>query len=309
MIHPPEQRAFVKIWNGAARRLAVPVLRPSLMLADVVDTARKRTRYDGSNGLNILEPLEILLTSLRDSGDLHAFGQFYVRAVITNLLENRLKLFNFWQQRPDILRQRLERPVFILGLPRTGTSLLFDLLSRDPCHRFLSNWETTVSQIDPIARQPGGRSRRRIGKRLVRLQDYLAPDLKSIHRFHLDGPEECTPLLMQSLSTQALAGMFNAPAYSAWLDSAPHLETYRHHRRTLQTLQWTYPAQRWLLKSPDHTAAVNAILEVYPDACLIQLHRDPAKSVSSWADLNAVFRESIAVSWTVNCWDSKYWKG
>ena len=121
-------------------------------------------------------------------------------------------------------------------------------------------------------------------------QNYLAPQLRDKHQFYLDGPEECTPLLMQDFATQALAGLFNVPSYSKWLDTASHNATYRHHKKLLQTLQWKYPADRWLLKSPDHIAAIDTILDYYPDACVIHMHRDPVKSVASWASLNATFR-------------------
>jgi hypothetical protein len=95
---------------------------------------------------------------------------------------------------------------------------------------------------------------------------------------------------MQGFATQALAMIFNVPSYSDWLDTASYAETYRHHRRILQTLQWKYPGERWLLKSPDHIQGVESMLEVYPDGCLIHMHRDPVKCVPSWASLNAVFR-------------------
>ena len=124
----------------------------------------------------------------------------------------------------------------------------------------------------------------------MRFQNYLVPQMRDMHRFHLDGPEECTPILMQSFATQALAGMFNVPDYSNWLSTASHTATYRYHRQALQALQWKYPGQRWLLKSPDHIAAIGSILETYPDACLVHMHRDPVKSVSSWASLNQAFR-------------------
>jgi hypothetical protein len=124
----------------------------------------------------------------------------------------------------------------------------------------------------------------------MKFQHYLAPQMRDLHTFHLDGPEECTSLLMQEFTTQALAGMFNVPSYSEWLDTAPHTATYHQHKRILQTLQWKYPGERWLLKSPAHTEAIESALEVYPDARLIQMHRDPVKAVSSFASLCAAFR-------------------
>lgn len=266
-------------------------MSPALSLDTVMNSAVSNAGFDDFGSHSFHEPLRLLLGSLEDTGDLHPFGRFYVKAMVVELLTNRLKMVDLWGRQPDILSTTVRRPVIILGLPRTGTSFLFNLLSQDPAHRVLSNWETTVSQVPPEGPYTYKNDpRRKKGRYLMRFQNYLVPQMKDIHQFYLDGPEECTPLLMQEFTTQAFAGMFNMPSYSKWLNTASHLPTYRHHKRILQTLQWKYPGERWLLKSPDHITAIEAILDTYPDACLIQLHRDPVRSVASWASLNAVFR-------------------
>jgi len=211
--------------------------------------------------------------------------------MLVGLLTNRAKLEVQWEQHPAILEQPIKAPLIILGLPRTGTSFLFDLLSEDPEHRYLTNWEATVGQVPP----PGNYSwandpRRKLGRHLLRFQNYLIPQMKDIHTFHLDGPEECTSLLMQGFSTLAIAAMFNVPSYSQWLTTADHEPTYVHFKRILQSLQWKYPGERWLLKSPSHIDAVDSILKVFPDARFVQMHRDPVKAVASFASLCAAFR-------------------
>lgn len=124
----------------------------------------------------------------------------------------------------------------------------------------------------------------------MKFQNYLAPHMKDLHHFYLDGPEECTPILLHEFTTQSLAGMFNVPSYSEWLDTASHTATYYRHKQVLQTLQWKYPSKRRLLKSPSHIEAIEEALEVYPNANLIQMHRDPVKAVFSFAGLCAAFR-------------------
>lgn len=286
---PPYQSRLVRYWNRIAA--LGPVHDTRLSAAVIRAKARAACPAAPDMADDPADALKILIEAINDTADLHAFGRFYVGQLLTGLLANRRHLAALWNDRPEILEQSLSRPLIILGLPRSGTSFLFNLLSRDPAHRYLTNWETTVSQIPPKRiRRPNADPRRRIGRLLMHFQRYLAPPLEHIHEFYLDGPEECTPLLMQGFDTQALAGMFNVPRYSNWLDSVDHLPTYRHHRRILQTLQTSYPAERWLLKSPDHLAALGPILTTYPDACLIHLHRDPVQSVSSWASLNAAFR-------------------
>lgn len=286
----PYRSPLVRAWNtlgrvtGAGRRPLIP----SELLARAERACPRAPEPDAE----VIAALEVLTDSINLTGHLHAFGRHYLVEMFSGLLTNRRRLARLWSESPAMLTVEVRQPLIILGLPRSGTSFLFNLLARDPAHRYLTNWETTVSQIPPVPRprRAVDDPRRRAGRFLMGLQRHLAPELDTIHEFHLDGPEECTPLLMQGFATQALAGMFNVPAYSRWLDGASHTATYRHHKRILQTLQSCYPASRWLLKSPDHLAALDALLDVYPDACLVQLHRDPVQSVSSWASLNAAFR-------------------
>jgi hypothetical protein len=287
----PYQSVLVKAWNGLARWAPGHLMSPALSLDAVMKSAISNAGFDDFGSTGFREPLAILLESLAETGDLTPFGRFYTKAMVTELLANRLKLVDLWGRQPEILSETVRKPVIILGLPRTGTSFLFNLLSQDPAHRVLSNWETTVAQVPPEGTYTWKNDpRRKKGRFLMGFQNYLVPQMKAMHRFYLDGPEECTPLLMQEFTTQALAGMFNVPAYSRWLDTASHSATCQHHKQILQTLQWKYPGERWLLKSPDHIAAIEAMLETYPDACVIHMHRDPVKSVASWASLNAAFR-------------------
>lgn len=288
--HEPYRSLLVRGWNFASTLIDSKASAAKLSSSALLEKTAKSCSSPSLDGAT-LEALERLVNALNDTAELHPFGRYYVSQLLAGLLSNRGRLAQLWQERPEILRASTEQPLIILGLPRCGTSFLFNLLACDPAHRYLSNSEATVSQIPPArVRRPEQDPRRRTGQLLMHFQRHLAPQLENIHEFHLDGPEECTPLLMQGFDTQALAGMFNVPAFSQWLNSVEHLPTYQHHKRILQTLQSCYPATRWLLKSPDHLAATDAILQVYPDACLVHLHRDPVQAVSSWASLNAAFR-------------------
>ncbi len=282
---------MARSWNAVAPILPARLAPRRLDAQTIIQTVTARHgRGKWQTGPHI-EALTRLTDALDNTGNPHAFGRFYVREMLVGMLDARARLEKHCNANPQILTQTIPKPLVILGLPRSGTSFLFNLLAHDPAHRYLRNWETTVSQIPPakpcrIDKDP----RRRTGKLLMAMQNHLAPELKHIHEFHLDGPEECTPLLMQSFQTKALVGMFNVPAYSNWLSQVDHTPDYQHHKRALQTLQHTYPGERWLLKSPDHLPGIGALLGQYPDACLIHLHRDPVQSVSSWASLNTAFR-------------------
>jgi len=288
----PYQSSLVKLWNFISKNKHRENKHALSVFEEIIKDIERKSGNDAWKQGQHIEAMSRLLESINDTRDLHPFGRFYVKSFFTELLSQRQALEGLWLQNPRISNdERITKPVIILGLPRSGTSFVFNLLAQDPSHRFLSNWETTVSQIPPekhcnYLQDP----RRKKGKLLVKFQDYLAPSLKNIHEFHLDGPEECTPILMQGFSTQAFAGMFDAPEYSTWLNTVSQDENYQHHKKVLQTLQWKYPGQRWLLKSPDHLAGIDSILKIYPDACFIHLHRDPVQSVTSWASLNQVFR-------------------
>lgn len=285
----PYQSTLVRGWNTLSR---LGGQEGTISAEALIEAAAQSCPDVDETPVAVHDALSTLVDALNNSAGLHPFGRYYTAQLLKGLLINRRRLMRLWKERPAILVSPLQKPLIILGLPRSGTSFLFNLLANDPAHRHLANWETTVSQIPPrtipssMTRDP----RRRMGKLLMLFQRYLAPNLEDIHEFHLDGPEECTPILMQGFDTQAIAGMFNIPEYSSWLDHVDHGPTYEHHKRVLQTLQSCYPAQRWLLKSPDHLAGLDAIMHTYPDACLIHLHRDPVQSVSSWASLNAAFR-------------------
>ena len=287
----PYQCVVVKGWNILSQLVPGRVMSPALTPALLMKSAKKAAGFSDYASTTFHAPLERFLKSVENTGDLHPFGRFYLKKVIIGLLVNRLKLVDLWNHHPEILDETIRLPIIILGLPRTGTSFLFTLLAQDPAHRYLSNWEATVSQAPPEGSYTWENDpRRKLGKHLMRFQRYLAPHMGNLHTFCLDGPEECTTLLMQEFTTQAFAGMFNVLSYSEWLGTASHAATYYHHKRILQTLQWKYPGERWLLKSPAHIEAIDALLEVYPDVRMIQMHRDPVKAVSSYASLCAAFR-------------------
>lgn len=283
------QPNFVKLWNLFSLSHAHdsnPFSVDSLM-----EAAIKRSGVSDYGCMDFHEGLKAFVASLNQNKGYHSFGRFYIRQMIIAMLVHRLRHEQLLKQHPEIHHENIARPLFILGLPRSGTTLLFNLLALDPRHRFMSNWEAFIAQVPPKGRYTYENDpRRKQARWMLRFQKYLMPDIDTLHFFAAEKPEECTPILMQSFATQAFAGSFNVPDFSSWLDHADHGSTYRHHKKVLQALQWKYPGERWLLKSPDHLSAIDVILKSYPDACFVHIHRDPVKSVSSWASLNLVYR-------------------
>jgi len=232
----PYQSSLVKIWNKSANFLPSRLIASEISVDDILKTAQQRTQKKIIENISFIEPLTKLVSAINETGNLHSFGRFYVKQMLLALVVNRLQLETLWDRHPEILEISIKKPIFILGLPRTGTSFLFNLLALDPNHRYLTNWETTASQCPPPGKYTFANDpRRKQGRFMLRFQHYLAPSMEKIHQFYLDGPEECTPLLFQEFTTLALASLFDVPAYSDWLNNQSHAKTYEHHKRILPT--------------------------------------------------------------------------
>ena len=175
----------------------------------------------------------------------------------------------------------------IIGLPRTGTTLLQHLLAQDPAHRVLRNWEATSPAPPP---RPGDDDDPRIAasERGMKLLDYLAPDARALHPVAPTLPTECVTLFSNSCASLELATINYIPSYLRFCletDMAPH---YDYFRRQLLTLQWHDPRERWLLKSPAHLFWVGELLDALPGARVVQTHRDPLDVLASFCSLSAV---------------------
>lgn len=290
----PRQPAPVKAYNALAntlRRCGIRLseLRPEALCAQ----ARKQTSLHDFGDEGFREPLRLLIRSLETEADLHAFGRMRARQLIVSGLVNRLRLENDWKQSPEILEQPLARPLFILGLPRTGTTLLFNLLACDPRHRWLSFWEAHTPSPPPQRDTYDKDPRLRTARRHLRILDYLLPGLAAIHEFGADRPEECYPLLANSFAGVQYTWGFFVPGYNDWLASCDMGPVYRYFRKQLQLLQWHCPGERWLLKSPVHLHYLDSLLAAFPDACIVQLHRDPLEVLPSACSLRATLHGMV----------------
>ncbi|MFV1959542.1 MAG: sulfotransferase, partial [Planctomycetota bacterium] len=222
---------------------------------------------------------------------LGAFGHRAARRMLARVLDRRFQVLEFAARHPEALAPEIEDPVFVAGLPRTGTTLLFNLLAQDARMRPLLGWEAFFA----VPPRPGHKDRRRARhRRQVRAIDWILPDLKRVHPLDADGPEECIPLLLRTFVTSAWTLYAHVPSYRAWLAAQPPEvldETYRLHPLQLRTHQGPGPdGRRWLLKSPAHLKGLAALLRIYPDARVVRTHRDLAHVVPSACSLLAVFR-------------------
>ncbi|HYL58189.1 MAG TPA: sulfotransferase [Candidatus Acidoferrales bacterium] len=234
----------------------------------------------------------MLLKAYDEEARLSAFGRVAVRWDMIRFLSNLLRLRDEEKRAPGILDERIERPVFILGLPRSGTTFLHNLLAQDPGNRVPLAWQT----IYPYPMRAGvagrGDRRQKIVARQFASFVRLAPELPSLHPLDANAAQECIEITGQVMRSLRFDTTHYVPSYQRWLEDAGHSEAYRFHKRFIQHLQHqSGDGGGWILKSPDHIYALDALLETYSDARFVFVHRDPLKVLASVARLTEVLRE------------------
>lgn len=235
------------------------------------------------------EPLTVLCGSLNDEIEFHALGRIQLFNQLVGLLTTRLRFEALWKAHPEILDLPVERPIVIIGLPRSGTTILHRLLSRDPARRSSPFWEQVMPlpEGDPTAAQPDPDPRLLKMQQSLAMLDAVTPDLKLMHELTADQPDEDLSLLLFGFSSLQFEWSYRVPAYSRWYQAFDHTEGYRYFRRVLQTLQWLRGGERWVLKAPQHLERLGPLLSVFPDAVLVQTHRDPVPAIISLSSLTA----------------------
>jgi len=186
---------------------------------------------------------------------------------------------------PEIGEAAIRQPVFVIGLPRTGTSILHELLAQDPANRVPMTWE--VMHPWPPPERASFASDARIAQVEKHFSgiDRVLPGFQAMHPMGARLPQECVALTAHDFASLIFHTSYRVPSYQTWLDRADLHPVYASHRRWLQYLQWRCPAERWVLKSPGHLWALDALLAIYPDARIVQTHRDPLEVVASLVSL------------------------
>ena len=290
----PHRPPSVRLYNWCARQLHRCKLVPdSLTEESMVRAAQRRTKLSDFGDDRFRVGFRQLLQSCREEARLKPFGRWIMRNRLIMSLENRLKVQEDLKRHPEILDVPIRQPLFVVGLPRSGTSLLYNLLAKDPASRPLLMWESfwPSPPPEPETRQRDPRIKQ--ARQAVKAMCWMAPQLPVAHALVPDGPEECLPLLLNTFACPGFLMMAHLPGYEQWLrelDFDGRIAVYREYKAQLQLLQWRCPGRRWLLKCPVHLATMDALFHAFPDACVVQTHRDPAKVVPSVCSLFAMFR-------------------
>ena len=278
----------------------------------LLEEASARTGLTDYGDRGFEEGLEILLEGYDDEARLNVVGRLNVRQEILGVLSARLRLIEEWKAHPDTEKTRPQRPLFILGLPRTGTSALHDLLAEDPQHQVLEYWLAA----SPAPRPAHGISRRdprlKAARRELTAIYALDPGLRALHDMRAEGPEECRHLFRHNFIDDTFDSMANLPSYGEWFRAQDVSPIYAWHRRALSLVQSTAPERRWVLKYPAHLRNLDELFEAYPDAGIIQTHRNPVDVLPSLCSL--VYRLRCLYSdevdpHAIGRWQVEMWAG
>jgi len=239
-----------------------------------------------------LQPgLSILLESLDREARLHPLGRMLLRMHIRDLLETRLRLVDSWKSKAERLAAvNIEKPVFIVGVPRSGSTFLHELLAEHTEHRAPRVWEVMF----PVASRESSRREqdKRMRKAAMCLWFFrkLAPRADAVYPMRANTPHECVAIHSYTLLSEEFVSTCNVPAYEAFLRSADLTPAYIWQKRFLQHLHLESPGKRWVMKSPDHVYGLESLFAIFPDAVILQTHRNPVEVLKSSADLTRVLR-------------------
>jgi hypothetical protein len=270
---------------GSLQKLGLRQAPPDA--ADLIETARRRHGLDDFGPGDFFEPLSRLLDSCHREARLNLIGKIALRSDIIRILSNRLLMERDRKHDPGIASQVIAPPLFIVGLPRSGTTLLHTLLAEDRDHRSPLVWE--VMFPSPASSRDEKRRIRRTSRELACLQ-WLAPTFRHVHAVGAELPQECIGLMSPSMLSDQFDTMYRIPSYRSWFFKQDLTPAYQVHYRFLQHLQRRRQPTRWILKAPAHMFALPALLSVYPDALFLQVHRDPMEAVASVSSLVSILR-------------------
>ncbi len=238
-----------------------------------------------------VDPLKRLISSLESEARLNSIGRVIARERILGHTVNRLHYVNDRKRFPEIAKQEIAQPVFIIGMPRTGTTILHDILAHDPANRVPVTWEAMFPSPPPETVTFDTDSRIEICEAMFPDIEAQIPGFKAMHPMGARLSQECVTLMGETMCTPLFHNQFRVPSYEDWVDlEADFRHVYDFHRRQLQHLQSRHRRDRWVLKTGAHMWGLEHLLATYPDARIVFTHRDPVDSMTSYASLTSLVR-------------------
>jgi len=295
--HRPFFYKATNVLGGLGQRIG---LEPSFNTKYLLERAMRATGFDDFGETGFITDLEILAQSIEEEAGLNTIGKLAAATYLQQLLCNRLNIEHERKNFPEVAERKIYRP----------TTLLHALLAEDPNTRTPITWE--VMYPSPQRAKENSRDKR-IAKCAMGLEFFhrLAPRFNSIHAVKAHLPQECIAITTNAFASIQFHTTYNVPTYQTWLEQRDMVPAYRYHKSFLQYLQLPNLSERWLLKAPGHLYDIEALMQVYPDAQIIQTHRDPLEvvgSISSHANVvRAAFSDLLDPHLIAKDW-RRYWQ-
>ncbi len=293
---------WLRAFNAVAKPFAGGV---RLDEEGLLAAARRRTGLRDFGSDDFLEPLGAFLRSLDEEAHLTPMGRILARRDVFVLLCNRLQIAETLKRHPEIARQEVREPLFIVGLSRSGTSILHEVMAQDPGLRSLETWEARYPCPPPEQASYARDPRIRKAHFEARLWPALVPPYESMHEMGGRIQAECGDITAHAFIGDRLPALHQVPSYAAFIAEREMRPAYEIHKQILQILQWKTRCDRWVLKAPAHMNWMDTLFSVYPDARIVQTHRDPLQIMGStlsliaaiiWMRADAVNRELIELA-------------
>lgn len=282
----------LRLLNMAGKSLSFVGLRGvSLTPRSLMKRARRNTNLNDFGPDDFREGLECLSESLEREAKLTPFGRMIAQAELLHLLENRLKLIHAFKVNRELSGAPISRPLIITGVPQSGNTLLHSLLAQDPDNRTPASWEMRYPFPPPRTETYFSDSRIAKVDRELKNAQFLMPELKRLYPMGARRPQECVSITAMNFMAMSFNVNYRVPSYQRWLSHNANMRGgYDLHYQFLQYLQWRHKGERWVLMSPGHLWHLDKLLQRYPDAMVVQVHRDPLKSISALSNLTYTLR-------------------
>lgn len=265
--------------------------RSAAEVDQLVTRACERAGLDDFGDDGWREGLQLLVECCESAPGVNPGGREFVYGQFVDAMWNRLRVVDYVKRHPEIRDERIERPLVVLGLPRTGTSLASYLLDQDPLRRSLLTWEAedSVPPSTPDTLRTDPRCLKKKAELEVLAEGLKAANIPLVHWDEADGPTECLFVQNQDFKAYLWEAFMPTPAYAEWLLRTDMSSAYAYERMVLQLLQSRAPGT-WSLKMPSHAVHIETLLATYPDVRIVWAHRDPFKSAASFLRLNYLSR-------------------
>jgi hypothetical protein len=277
---PPPRPEWMAKLNELGRGLELASIVP-LTPSSLIVEATQNTGLSDFGGRRWRQHFEMLMKAVDEEAKLHFAGRLLTRCEMLLYLEGRLQIINDYKRHPQIDDERIDRPMFITGFARSGTTILFEVLGQDPQFRIARKWEALFPSPPPRAATYKIDPRIEKAEHVGALLDAMTPEFQAAHRVGAELPIESLETEYSAFLSDVYPIVFQIPSYAKYLSEQDLSEAFEWQKKTMKLLQWHHRGTHWLMKSPSHLPHLRKVLNVFPGMRVIFAHRDPVVTADS----------------------------